>query len=159
MTPGEVLLVDDDEEMRLATVQALELAGFRVRHFPAAERVIELCGFGFKGIVISDIRMPGMDGMTLMTRIHDLDTDIPVILITGHATLEDAIAAVRIGAFDFVRKPFRLQEIFDATSRAMARAGERRKVAAAQGHLVGASGAGPAAGPSTELSGEAEATE
>lgn len=107
MTTSEILLIDDDDEMRRATAQALDLAGFRVRALARAERALDFTGFGFRGIVISDIRMPGMDGLTLMTRIHQLDADIPVVLITGHGDVQLAVRAMREGAHDFVENPSR----------------------------------------------------
>lgn len=106
MSPAKVLLVDDDADLRASTEQALDLAGLGVEGFNAAQPVLERITAGFGGIVISDIRMPGMDGMTLMTRIHEIDADIPVILITGHGDVPLAVRAMREGAHDFIEKPF-----------------------------------------------------
>ena len=84
MTP-RVLLVDDDEQMRRSTAQALDLAGFAVEAVGSGEEALTLAGPGFSGAVVSDIRMPGVDGMTLLGRLHEIDPEIPVILFTGHA--------------------------------------------------------------------------
>ena len=106
MNTRRVLLVDDDPDLRGSTLQALELAGLEVEAFSAAQPVLGRITGGFGGIVITDIRMPGMDGMTLMTRIHEIDADIPVILITGHGDVPLAVRAMRAGAHDFIEKPF-----------------------------------------------------
>ncbi|TKT76297.1 sigma-54 dependent transcriptional regulator [Aquamicrobium sp. LC103] len=121
MSPGEILLIDDEEEMREATAQGLDLAGYRVRQFAGAERALDLVGFGFNGIVITDIRMPGMDGVTLMSRIHELDADIPVILITGHGDVQLAVRTMREGAYDFIEKPFSVGHVADIAARALDR--------------------------------------
>lgn len=121
MTTDEILLIDDDDEMRRATAQALDLAGFKVRALARAERALDFTGFGFRGIVISDIRMPGMDGLTLMTRIHQLDADIPVVLITGHGDVQLAVRAMREGAHDFVEKPFSASRLTEIAHRALDR--------------------------------------
>ncbi len=90
-----VLLVDDDADLRASTEQALELAGLSVKGLPDAESALERITAGFTGVVITDIRMPDMDGLTLMTRIHEIDGDIPVILITGHGDVPLAVRAMR----------------------------------------------------------------
>lgn len=113
-----ILLVDDEPDLRASTVQALDLAGFAVQDFPAAERVMDLVSFGFPGVVLTDIRMPGMDGLTLMNRIHDIDRDIPVILITGHGDVQLAVRAMREGAYDFVEKPFSAGQLAEIVARA-----------------------------------------
>jgi CheY-like chemotaxis protein len=77
-----------------------------VQELAEAGRVLDLVSFGFPGVVVTDIRMPGMDGLTLMNRIHDIDRDIPVILVTGHGDVQLAVRAMREGAYDFVEKPF-----------------------------------------------------
>lgn len=118
MTGPRVLLVDDEPDVRAATAQALDLAGFQVQEFQAAERLLEMAGFGFPGIVLTDIRMPGMDGLTLMTRIHDLDRDIPVILLTGHGDVQLAVRAMRQGAYDFIEKPFDASQLAEIAARA-----------------------------------------
>lgn len=119
MSIGRILLVDDEEDMRISTAQALELAGFEVSDFADPERVLELTGFGFPGIVITDIRMPGLDGLTLMNRLHDLDRDLPVILITGHGDVQLAVRAMRDGAYDFIEKPFIPSQLAEIASRAL----------------------------------------
>jgi two-component system, NtrC family, C4-dicarboxylate transport response regulator DctD len=119
MNAGRILLVDDEEDLRLSTAQALELAGFEVKDFANPERVLELAGFGFGGIVITDIRMPGMDGLTLMNRIHELDRDVPVILVTGHGDVQLAVRAMREGAYDFIEKPFVSSQLAEIATRAL----------------------------------------
>jgi two-component system, NtrC family, C4-dicarboxylate transport response regulator DctD len=116
-----ILFVDDEEELRLSSAQALELAGFSVETMPGAEPVLHWIGYGFNGVVVTDIRMPGMDGMTLMGRIHEIDPDIPVILVTGHADVQLAVRAMREGAYDFIEKPFKTQHLADTTARAIDR--------------------------------------
>lgn len=119
MSADKIILVDDEDELRHSTVQALELAGFDVADFASPERALHFAGFGFKGIVITDIRMPGVDGLTLMNRIHALDRDIPVILITGHGDVQLAVRAMREGAYDFVEKPFVTSQLAELAQRAL----------------------------------------
>ena len=131
-----ILLVDDEEELRRSSSQALDLAGFEVRAFASAESVLDTIGYGFNGIVITDIRMPGMDGMTLMSRIREIDPDLPVLLITGHADVQLAVTAMREGAYDFLEKPFNAQHLADIAARALDRRSlvlENRQLRAAAG--------------------------
>lgn len=114
-----VLLVDDDIAMRQSTEQALELAGHTVRTFASAEEALTVAGPGLDGVVITDIRMPGMDGMTLLQRLGELDPDLPVILITGHADVALAVEAMRRGAYDFIEKPFSMQALGAVLKRAL----------------------------------------
>ena len=121
MSGPHILLVDDEDDLRIASVQGLELAGFSVRGFASAEEVLSRVGYDFDGLVMTDIRMPGMDGMSLMNRIHEIDPDIPVVLLTGHADVQLAVRAMREGAYDFVEKPFTLQHLGDIARRALDR--------------------------------------
>jgi two-component system C4-dicarboxylate transport response regulator DctD len=131
-----VLLVDDEEELRRSTAQALELFGLSVQTFSHADYVLELTGFGFDGVVVSDIRMPGIDGMTLLHRIRELDAEIPVILVTGHGDVQLAVKAMREGAYDFLEKPFTPQHLAGIIRRALDRRGlvlENRRLRAVAG--------------------------
>jgi two-component system C4-dicarboxylate transport response regulator DctD len=114
-----VLLIDDDAQMRRSTEQALDLAGLPVRAFASAEEALALAGPGLNGVVVSDIRMPGMDGMTLLQRLAEVDRDLPVILITGHAEVSLAVEAMRRGAYDFLEKPFAAQDLVAVLRRAL----------------------------------------
>jgi two-component system C4-dicarboxylate transport response regulator DctD len=129
-------LVDDEEELRRSTAQALELFGLDVQTFSNADHVLELAGFGFDGVVVSDIRMPGMDGMTLMQKIRELDAELPVILVTGHGDVQLAVKAMREGAYDFLEKPFTPQHLAGIIRRALDRRGlilENRRLRAVAG--------------------------
>ncbi|MGC4027147.1 MAG: sigma-54 dependent transcriptional regulator [Mesorhizobium sp.] len=121
MMPSLVLLVDDEDELRRSTRQALDLEGLRVEECANAEEALEFVTPGFNGVVISDIRMPGMDGMTLMERIREIDPDIPVILVTGHGDVQLAVRAMREGAYDFIEKPFNTRHLAEMSARAMDR--------------------------------------
>jgi two-component system C4-dicarboxylate transport response regulator DctD len=116
-----VLLVDDEDELRRSTAQSLDLSGLKVRDFASAERALDFVNPGFNGVVVSDIRMPGMDGMTLMARVREIDPDIPVILVTGHGDVQLAVKAMRDGAYDFMEKPFNAQHLADMAGRAIDR--------------------------------------
>lgn len=121
MSDARVLLVDDEEEMRHSTAQALGLFGLDVDTFSSAEHVLELIGYSFAGVIISDIRMPGMDGMTLLQRIREVDAEIPVILVTGHGDVQLAVKAMREGVYDFLEKPFTAQHLAAIARRALDR--------------------------------------
>lgn len=114
-----VLLVDDEEELRRSTAQALDLEALSVQQCPDAERALDFVTQGFNGVVLTDIRMPGMDGMTLMARIHETDPDIPVIVVTGHADVQLAVRAMREGAYDFIEKPFNPRHLAEMAKRAI----------------------------------------
>ena len=118
MTGPRILFVDDDEAMRVSTAQALDLAGFAVEPLASADEALALAGKGFAGVVVSDIRMPGTDGMTLLGRIREIDPELPVILVTGHAEVPLAVEAIRGGAYDFIEKPFVVQDLANLVRRA-----------------------------------------
>ena len=119
MSALHVLLVDDDADLRASTEQALDLAGLKVEGLSSPEMALERITAGFAGVVITDIRMPDMDGLTLMTRIHEIDGDIPVILITGHGDVPLAVRAMRDGAHDFIEKPFSGAQLATIAARAL----------------------------------------
>ncbi|MBI1621406.1 sigma-54-dependent transcriptional regulator [Aquamicrobium zhengzhouense] len=121
MKQPSVLLVDDEEDIRRSTRQSLELAGFDVQEVVSAEAALDLVTPGFAGVIVSDIRMPGMDGMTLLTKIRDIDADVPAILVTGHGDVQLAVRAMREGAYDFIEKPFSGQQLADVVARALDR--------------------------------------
>jgi two-component system C4-dicarboxylate transport response regulator DctD len=115
---GLVALVDDDADLLHATTQSLELAGFTVIAFSAAEAALAVVDGTFEGVVVSDIRMPGMNGLQLFDRIKAIDADIPVILITGHGDVDLAVAALKDGVYDFIPKPYAADRLVEALKRA-----------------------------------------
>jgi two-component system, NtrC family, C4-dicarboxylate transport response regulator DctD len=119
MSLGRILLIDDDPDLRHSAAQSLDLAGFEVTALEQPMDALMLVGFGYPGIVVSDIRMPGLDGLSLMTRIHQIDRELPVILITGHGDVQLAVRAMREGAQDFVQKPFSGQQLAETCARAL----------------------------------------
>lgn len=118
MTEATILLVDDEEDVRLAQGQALELEGFDVSAFARPERVLDRVDAGFSGVIVSDIRMTRMDGMQLLEAVRAIDASIPVILMTGHGDIALAVEAMRAGAYDFLEKPFPAARLVAAVRRA-----------------------------------------
>ncbi|MDJ1156661.1 sigma-54 dependent transcriptional regulator [Chelatococcus sp. SYSU_G07232] len=114
-----VAFVDDDEDLRRANVQSLELAGFEALPFAGAEEALATVGADFPGIVVSDIRMPRMDGLQLFARLKTVDPDLPVILVTGHGDIAMAVEAMREGVYDFVAKPYAAERLVASVRRAL----------------------------------------
>lgn len=102
----KIAIVDDERDMRQSISQWLALSGFDTETFASAEDALKGVGTDYPGIVVSDIKMPGMDGMQLLRKLKSLDSTLPVIMITGHGDVPMAVEAMRIGAFDFLEKPF-----------------------------------------------------
>ena len=102
----KVAIVDDEADMRQSISQWLALSGFDTETYASAEEALKGIGPEFPGVVVSDIKMPGMDGMALLKRLMSLDSGLPVIMITGHGDVPMAVEAMRIGAYDFLEKPF-----------------------------------------------------
>lgn len=113
-----VVIVDDEMDMRRSIAQFLSLTGFKADTRESAQQLLSEISPDFDGVIISDIRMPGMDGMELLRRIHAIDANLPVILITGHGDVQMAVEAMQIGAYDFIEKPFDPERLADLARRA-----------------------------------------
>ena len=113
-----VALIEDDEEVRRANAQSLELAGFEVQGFASAEIALAALGPQFPGVVVTDVRLPGLNGLELLRRLMERDPDLPVILITGHGDIPMAVEAMREGAYDFFEKPHASDRLTDSVRRA-----------------------------------------
>ncbi len=105
-TALKIAIVDDEQDMRQSISQWLALSGYDTETFANAEDALRGIGNDYPGIVVSDIRMPGMDGMQFLKRLMSQDSSLPVIMITGHGDVPMAVEAMRVGAFDFLEKPF-----------------------------------------------------
>lgn len=114
-----VALVDDDNDLRHAMAQMLEINGLSVLALPSGEAALRSVDASFAGVVLSDVRMPGMDGLELQRRLHEIDPDLPVILVTGHGDVPMAVNALQHGAYDFLTKPFAPEQVVAITKRAL----------------------------------------
>jgi DNA-binding NtrC family response regulator len=114
----KVAIVDDEADMRQSISQWLALSGFDTETFASAEDALRELTADYPGIVVSDIKMPGLDGMGFLKRLMAMDSGLPVILITGHGDVPMAVEAMRIGAFDFLEKPFNPDRMTALTKRA-----------------------------------------
>lgn len=120
MTTGAtVLLIDDEASIRASLGQALELAGFDVVALPNADGLDDVLAAGFHGVVLSDVRLPGRDGLEVLAAVRAHDPSLPVVLMTGHGEVPMAVHAMRLGAFDFIEKPFRPESMINVLRHAI----------------------------------------
>ena len=113
------LIVEDDPQVLLGCQQAMQLAGLDVVTAPSAERAKPILEAGFNGVVVTDMRLPGMDGLQFLRLTRAIDAELPIIMITGHGDVTLAVEAMRSGAYDFIQKPFNSAHLVEVVKRAM----------------------------------------
>ncbi len=118
-TPGTAIVVEDDPAVRMGITQALQLAGLEVRAVDSAELALAAVEHGQRSVVVTDIRLPGIDGMELLALLKRLDAELPVIVITGHGDVQTAVEAMRAGAVDFLEKPFSSERLAQIARQAL----------------------------------------
>ena len=115
----KVLIIEDDPDVRLGCEQALQLEGILTESVASAEEAKLLLGKDFRGVIVSDIRLPRMDGMTFLREVLAVDPQLPVVLITGHGDISMAVQAMKDGAHDFIQKPFSPEYLVEVVRRAL----------------------------------------
>jgi DNA-binding NtrC family response regulator len=111
MSTATILIVDDERTLARAIKAYLEEAGYEAEVAGDAESALPLLASLRPDVVITDVRLPGMDGIALLTKIREFDPAISVIVMTAHGSIEGAVAAVKLGAFDYLKKPLDLEEL------------------------------------------------
>ncbi|WP_345874933.1 sigma-54 dependent transcriptional regulator [Shewanella algae] len=114
-----VLILDDEPHIGTVLSQLFELEGISAKASTQAKEILRHLCRDWMGVVITDVNMPGMDGISVMQQIKQLDADLPVILITGFGDIAMAVSAVKQGAYDFLEKPFNNEHILDVVKRAL----------------------------------------
>ena len=120
-TATKVWIVDDDESIRWVLEKALQRVGMAVQSFPGAAELLDAIQEDTPDVLICDIRMPGVNGLELMERVHGAKPDLPVIIITAHSDLDAAVAAFKGGAFEYLPKPFDVDSVASLVERAAAK--------------------------------------
>ncbi|MGP0628171.1 sigma-54-dependent transcriptional regulator [Nitrospina sp. 32_T5] len=118
-TVNKILIVDDEEIVRRAYSHQLNQRGFEVEARDSAEKALSLLSPAWPGIVITDMMMPGMNGLDLLAAIREMDADLPVVLMTGQGDVPMAVKAIQDGAYDFLEKPFETDRFMDVLHRAL----------------------------------------
>jgi two-component system nitrogen regulation response regulator GlnG len=121
-----VWIIDDDRSIRWVLEKALQKANYDIVSFESAEGVLERLNVEQPDAVISDIRMPGIDGLELLSSVHKSHPDVPVIIMTAHSDLDSAVTSYQSGAFEYLPKPFDLEDAVALTKRAIAHSQEQK---------------------------------
>lgn len=116
---SKVIIIDDDQTIIEALTEMLELEGFQVISYLHADKAINALDHQSAAVVLSDVRMPKMDGLSLLARIQTLDNELPVILMSGHGDIPMAIEAMKEGAYDFLEKPLQPAQLINQLQRAV----------------------------------------
>ncbi|HEX2138341.1 MAG TPA: nitrogen regulation protein NR(I) [Woeseiaceae bacterium] len=119
----DVWVVDDDQSVRWVLERALKQAGFVTRTFDRAEHLLEAIAHRRPDVLITDVRMPGIDGFAVLERLGSDHPEVPVIVMTAHSDLDNAVAAYQGGAFEYLPKPFDLDETIELVKKAARRNG------------------------------------
>lgn len=131
-TDIRVHLVDDDKILLKALTQAFELDNIDVVSFDNPVSLLEQVHQGFSGVIVTDVRMPQLNGLELFAKVKEIDPEIPVIIMTGHADVPMVLKALRDGVFDFVSKPLDSDHLLASARRAM----ETRRLVIENRHLI-----------------------
>jgi len=134
--PLNVWVVDDDQSVRWVLEKALSQADMESRSFERAEHLLEAIAHAEPDVLITDVRMPGMSGITLLERLRMTCPNLPIIVITAHSDLENAVAAYKGGAFEYLPKPFDIDEAVDLVRKAARKNGHAKSDAAGAGQTI-----------------------
>ena len=126
-TKGTVVVVEDDEAARVSVVQMLRLRRYTVQAFSSAEAALAWPGLGDAVCVVSDVKMPGMDGEELLAEVKRRNLPPPVIMITAHGDVAMAVRCLKAGAYDFIEKPFEADVLIASVRRAAEKTALRRE--------------------------------
>jgi len=121
-----VYIVEDDESLRSALDSLLQSIGHKTDVFGSVREFLEARRIDAPGCIVLDVRLPGVSGLDLQSKLADLEIRLPVILMTGHGDIPMTVRAMKAGAVDFLAKPFRDQDMIDAVSTAIERDRQRR---------------------------------
>ncbi len=133
--PEKILVVEDEENMRFLIVEALTKRGYDVEEAVSAEEALEKIEILHPDLVLMDIRLPGMSGLEAMSGAKELDSHLPIIVITALSAREVAMEAIKMGAYDFFTKPFKLAEMEVVVDRALEKRRLQRELHALQERL------------------------
>ena len=136
--PASILVVDDDPSLRRVVVYQLEQEGYRVANAASGAEAVETVRAGGVDLLITDVMMPGMDGLELVDRVRASAPDVVPIVITAHGDVATAVRAMQSGAFDFVEKPFTRERMLVSVAKALAYAGLRDENRRLRALVVGA---------------------
>ena len=125
-TRGRILIVDDEPEIRSSLLGVLQDEGFIVDTAQDAEQCLEKVRAERPDVILLDIWMPGRDGVQILEELKQIESTMPVIIISGHATIQNALEATRKGAFDFIEKPFQIESILLSIDRALERTSKEK---------------------------------
>lgn len=123
----QIFIVEDDDAVRDSLQLVLESLGHTVSSFANAAEFLAIFNTELAGCLVLDIRMPGMNGMELQRKLNDCNSMLPVIFVTGHGDVPMAVEAMQQGAFDFIQKPYREQQLLEKIDRALALDKENRE--------------------------------
>jgi FixJ family two-component response regulator len=144
---GVVHVIDDDEAMRESLSFLLGAVGMEVQTYESAEAFLKVAPTAKAGCVITDVRMPGLSGVELLRQLRDRQVSIPVIMITGHGDVPLAVEAMKIGAMDFLEKPFDDEALLASVRSALDQLDRDQKRQAERGEPRARCPAGPRCGP------------
>jgi two-component system response regulator FixJ len=136
MPAPTIFLIDDHKSVRDALGEMLNVFGYDVKTFESADSFLESLDDAHSGCIVADVRMPGTDGIGLVRAIARRKIAIPVVLISGHADVPMAVAAIKSGADDFIEKPVDDAQLVAAINRALARTSEQQDVKKSQTGLA-----------------------
>ena len=117
--PARLLIVDDEEALMTALCKTLETQGYSVTGFTSSQQALKQLREQQFDLLLTDLMMPEMDGIALLTAAHEIDRDLAAVVMTGHGTVDTAVQALRGGAADYVLKPFRLNNLLPVLGRAL----------------------------------------
>ncbi len=134
--PLDVLIIDDEEVFAEACSRTLEAHGYKVAVAKNGQQGLLLAGSAHPGVVLLDLKMPGISGMEVLGRLAKLQPAAVPIIVTGHGTVDSAVESMKLGAFDFLTKPFEPEKLIETVRRGMSLSAIRKEAAGEQSHAV-----------------------